>query len=88
MRLGRFQKICGPGTVFVLPCIDKISRMDIRVSSFQIPPLQIITADKGLVEVIAVVFSKIIDPMAVLCGVQNKEQVNLFKIVKNNVFFI
>lgn len=75
MRLGRLQKICGPGTVFILPCIDKISRMDTRITSFQIPSLQLITADKGLVEVVAVVFSKIVDPMAALCGVQNKEQV-------------
>uniref|UniRef100_A0A915E318 Band 7 domain-containing protein n=1 Tax=Ditylenchus dipsaci TaxID=166011 RepID=A0A915E318_9BILA len=73
-RLGRVRKIHGPGTVFVLPCIDNVAKIDMRVSSFEIPTLQVITADRGLVEMTTVVFSKVVDPMAAHCGLQNRDQ--------------
>ncbi|KAI1733019.1 SPFH domain / band 7 family domain-containing protein [Ditylenchus destructor] len=88
MRLGKTRKVHGPGTVFVLPCIDKATKIDVRVSSFEIPTLHVITADRGVVELSAVVFSQIIDPLAAFCGVQNREQTMrslAYNIIYNNL---
>lgn len=75
MRLGRTSRICGPGAVCVLPFIERATRVDIRVSTHQIPALQIITFDRGLVELSAVVFSKVADPLVAVCSLQNGEEV-------------
>lgn len=75
MRLGRTKKVCGPGTAFVLPFVEKAIRIDVRIISVEIPSFQIITNDRGLVEISLVVFYKIFDPIAAYCGVQNKDEV-------------
>lgn len=75
MRLGRASKVCGPGAVWVLPFIERATRVDIRVTTLQIPALQIITSDRGLVELTAVVFSKVADPVVAVCSLQNGEEV-------------
>lgn len=75
MRLGRAQKVHGPGTVFVFPFIEKAIRIDVRAISVEIPSFQILTNDRGLVEISVVVFFKVFDPMAAYCGVQNRDQV-------------
>lgn len=74
MRLGRAQKVHGPGTVFVFPFIEKAIRIDVRAISVEIPSFQILTNDRGLVEISVVVFFKVFDPMAAYCGVQNRDQ--------------
>lgn len=100
MRLGRAQKVRGPGTVFVFPFIEKATRIDVRVISVELPSFQVITNDRGLVEASIVVFFKVIDPMAAYCGVQNRDQVFLqFRVIiklkisiliyfKNNFFLL
>ncbi|TMS37892.1 hypothetical protein L596_004730 [Steinernema carpocapsae] len=74
LRLGRAQKLRGPGTSFVLPCIDRCTKVDVRVSAFNVPPLQIITADRGLVELGASVYLKVEDPLQAVCSVRDTNQ--------------
>ncbi|KAK0398312.1 hypothetical protein QR680_002530 [Steinernema hermaphroditum] len=74
LRLGRAQKLRGPGTTFVLPCIDRCTKVDVRVSAFNVPPLQIITADRGLVELGASVYLKVEDPLMAVCSVRDTKQ--------------
>uniref|UniRef100_A0A914R1S3 Band 7 domain-containing protein n=1 Tax=Parascaris equorum TaxID=6256 RepID=A0A914R1S3_PAREQ len=50
LRLGRAQRTRGPGATVVLPCIDRCTKVDLRVNAFNVPPMQIITVDRGLVE--------------------------------------
>lgn len=59
LRLGRAQKTRGPGATVVLPCIDTYTKVDLRVNAFNVPPMQIITFDRGLVELGATVFSQV-----------------------------
>lgn len=59
LRLGRAQKTRGPGATVVLPCIDMYTKVDLRVNAFNVPPMQIITFDQGLVELGATVFSQV-----------------------------
>lgn len=54
----------------------------------QLPAFHIITADKGMVEIAAVVFTRVSDPLTVCCALQNKEQVGynlwMVKMLKKN----
>lgn len=59
LRLGRAQKTRGPGATVVLPCIDTYTKVDVRVNAFNVPPMQIITIDRGLVELGATVFLQV-----------------------------
>lgn len=72
-RLGRVQTVRGPGTCFVFPLVDQTTKLDMRISTFETPALQIVTVDRGLVELAVVVFSRIADPMAAHCGIQNRD---------------
>ncbi|EFO26277.2 SCP-2 sterol transfer family protein [Loa loa] len=76
LRLGRAQKTRGPGATVVLPCIDTYTKVDLRVNAFNIPPMQIITFDRGLVELGATVFSqvKVKDALAAVCAVQERNR--------------
>nr|AAB06496.1 UNC-24 [Caenorhabditis elegans] len=72
LRLGRAQKTRGPGITLVIPCIDTTHKVTMSITAFNVPPLQIITTDRGLVELGATVFLKIRDPIAAVCGVQDR----------------
>ncbi|VDN89905.1 unnamed protein product [Brugia pahangi] len=74
LRLGRAQKIRGPGATVVLPCIDTCTKVDLRVNAFNVPPMQIITFDRGLVELGATVFSQVKDALAAVCAVQERNR--------------
>ncbi|KAL3982242.1 SPFH domain / Band 7 family protein [Acanthocheilonema viteae] len=74
LRLGRAQKIRGPGATVVLPCIDTYTKVDLRVNAFNVPPMQIITFDRGLVELGATIFSQVKDALAAVCAVQERNQ--------------
>ncbi|CAB3409112.1 unnamed protein product [Caenorhabditis bovis] len=72
LRLGRAQKTRGPGVSLIVPCIDKTHRVTTSITAFNVPPMQVITTDRGLVELGATVFLKIRDPIAAVCGVQDR----------------
>uniref|UniRef100_A0A0R3RYA5 PHB domain-containing protein n=1 Tax=Elaeophora elaphi TaxID=1147741 RepID=A0A0R3RYA5_9BILA len=74
LRLGRAQKARGPGATVVLPCIDTYTKVDLRVNAFNVPPMQIITFDRGLVELGATVFSQVKDALAAVCAVQERNR--------------
>ncbi|KAM3726170.1 Stomatin-like protein [Dirofilaria immitis] len=74
LRLGRAQKIRGPGATVVLPCIDTYTKVDLRVNAFNVPPMQIITFDRGLVELGATVFLQVKDALAAVCAVQERNR--------------
>uniref|UniRef100_A0A7E4ZZQ3 PHB domain-containing protein n=1 Tax=Panagrellus redivivus TaxID=6233 RepID=A0A7E4ZZQ3_PANRE len=73
LRLGKAQRVRGPGTVLVFPCIDKTAKVDIRVISYDLPNIHIITTDKGIVEFSASVFSQVIDPLTSYCNILDKD---------------
>uniref|UniRef100_F1L5K3 Stomatin-like protein 1 n=1 Tax=Ascaris suum TaxID=6253 RepID=F1L5K3_ASCSU len=74
LRLGRAQQTRGPGATVVLPCIDTCTKVDLRVNAFNVPPMQIITVDRGLVELGATVFLQIKDALAAVCAVRERNQ--------------
>src|SRR5690242_14903463 len=59
--LGRFWKTKGPGLVLVVPFIQQMVRVDLRVRVFNIPPQDVITRDNVSVKVNAVLYYRVID---------------------------
>ncbi|RXG69207.1 Stomatin-like protein 1, partial [Armadillidium vulgare] len=49
-RIGRLRGVLGPGIVFVVPWIDRYTRVDMRTKAFSVPPQQLITVDNGIIE--------------------------------------
>ncbi|KAI6181096.1 ATP synthase subunit gamma, mitochondrial [Aphelenchoides besseyi] len=73
-RMGKIHQVHESGTVLVLPCVDKAVKVDIRTTTLQIPKLQIITADRGIVDIDTVVFVRITDPLLAVCSLQERDK--------------
>ena len=59
--LGRFQKVAGPGLVFVIPAIQKVVRVDLRTVVLEVPTQDVISRDNVSVKVSAVIYFRITD---------------------------
>ena len=72
-RLGKLRKggARGPGTFFILPCIDNYTCVDLRTVSFDIPAQEALTKDSVTVTVDAVVYYRIADPLSAIVNVAN-----------------
>lgn len=60
--LGRFTGNKGPGLIIVIPFLQKIIRIDMRVITLDIPPQDVISKDNVSVQVNAVVYFRVVDP--------------------------
>lgn len=70
-RLGKFVRVVGPGIQFIIPFIERMIKVDIRVFTVDVPKQEIITKDNVTVRVNAVVYFRVMDPMAALTRVEN-----------------
>lgn len=68
--LGRFQKVKGPGLIIVIPFIQKMVRVDLRVITFDIPTQDIISRDNVTVRVSAVLYFRVVDPERAIIQVE------------------
>jgi regulator of protease activity HflC (stomatin/prohibitin superfamily) len=69
--LGRVQRVFGPGIIFIIPGVQQIVRVDLRVRVFDVPPQDIITRDNVSVKVNAVVYFRVVDPRNAIIQVAN-----------------
>lgn len=60
-RLGRFVGVRGPGLVLIIPFIEKIRRIDLRVITYDVPTQDVITRDNVSVQVNAVVYFRVME---------------------------
>lgn len=60
-RLGKFQSVKGPGLIILIPFIDKIERVDLRVLTINVDRQEVITKDNVTVHVDAITFFRVID---------------------------
>jgi len=60
-RLGKFRGVKGPGLIVLVPFIDRIERVDMRVLTINVTPQEVITRDNVTVQVDAVVFFRVVD---------------------------
>jgi regulator of protease activity HflC (stomatin/prohibitin superfamily) len=70
-QLGRFWKVKGPGLVLVIPGIQQMVRVDLRVVTMDVPPQDVISRDNVSVKVNAVVFFRVVDPQKAIIQVEN-----------------
>jgi regulator of protease activity HflC (stomatin/prohibitin superfamily) len=61
-QLGRFWKVKGPGLIIVIPIIQQMVRVDLRVIVMDVPTQDVISRDNVSVKVNAVVYFRVIEP--------------------------
>jgi len=69
--LGRFWKVKGPGLIIVIPFIQRMVRVDLRVIVMDVPTQDVISRDNVSVKVNAVVYFRILDPERAIIQVAN-----------------
>lgn len=70
-RLGRLIDTKGPGLIILIPILDKMVRVDLRVITYDVPPQDVITRDNVSVKVNAVLYFQVIDPNKAIVSVSN-----------------
>ncbi|MDB6013952.1 MAG: rane protein [Gammaproteobacteria bacterium] len=71
LSLGRFTGIKGPGVIVVIPFIQQMRKVDLRVIVLNVPKQDVITRDNVSVKVNAVVYFRIVDPGKAVLQVAN-----------------
>jgi regulator of protease activity HflC (stomatin/prohibitin superfamily) len=61
-QLGRFWKVKGPGLVIVIPGLQQMVRVDLRVVTMDVEPQDVISRDNVSVKVNAVIFFRVVAP--------------------------
>jgi len=61
-RLGRLVGPKGPGLFLIIPFIDRMVKIDLRVVTLEIPPQEIITRDNITMKVSAVLYFRVVNP--------------------------
>jgi len=69
-QLGRFWKVKGPGLIIVIPVVQQIERVDLRVIVMDVPTQDVISKDNVSVKVNAVVYFRVIDPEKAIIQVE------------------
>ena len=70
-RLGRLVASKGPGLILLIPIIDKMQKVDLRIIAFDVPPQDVITRDNVSVKVNAVVYFRVSDPNQAIVEVED-----------------
>lgn len=70
-RFGHIRPLYGPGIRLVLPVVDSLNRVDLRVVTLTIPPQDVITKDNVPARVNAVVLFRVSDPLRAIMEVEN-----------------
>jgi regulator of protease activity HflC (stomatin/prohibitin superfamily) len=70
-RLGRLQGAKGPGIFFIIPLVDKMTKVDLRVVTLDIPTQEAITRDNVTVSVNAVAYYRVIEPNDAIVNVED-----------------
>jgi regulator of protease activity HflC (stomatin/prohibitin superfamily) len=70
-RLGKLLDAKGPGVVFLIPLVDKMVRMDLRVVTIDVSKQEVMTKDNVPATVDAVVYFRVVNPMDAVVKVEN-----------------
>jgi regulator of protease activity HflC (stomatin/prohibitin superfamily) len=69
--LGRFQRVKGPGLIVVIPIVQQMVKVDLRVIVMDVPSQDVISRDNVSVKVNAVVYFRVIDPERAIIQVED-----------------
>lgn len=70
-RLGRVINAKGPGLIILIPIIDKMVKVSLRLVAMDVPPQDVITRDNVSVKVNAVIYFRVMDPIKSVIQVEN-----------------
>ena len=70
-RLGKLLSAKGPGLIFLIPVVDRMVKMDLRVVTIDVSKQEVMTRDNVPATVDAVVYFRVIDPIAAVVKVEN-----------------
>jgi regulator of protease activity HflC (stomatin/prohibitin superfamily) len=70
-RLGKLARTKGPGLIFLIPIVDRMVKMDLRVVTIDVARQEIMTRDNVPVTVDAVLYFRVVDPEAAVIRVEN-----------------
>src|ERR1700676_5450523 len=69
-RLGKLLGTKGPGLIYLIPIVDRMVKMDLRVVTIDVPRQEVMTRDNVPMTVDAVVYFRVIDPAAAVVKVE------------------
>lgn len=69
--LGRFQGVKGPGLLLIIPGLQQMVRVDLRVVALDVPSQDVISRDNVTVNVNAVLYFRVVDPERAIIRVEN-----------------
>ena len=69
--LGRFQRVKGPGLVMLIPFVQEMVRVDLRIRVIEIPTQDVISRDNVSMKVDAVVYFNVVNPERAIIQVQS-----------------
>lgn len=70
-RLGRYVGPRGPGLFLIIPIVDKMMKIDLRVITLEVPPQEVISKDNVTIKVSAVIYFRVVDPGKAVIQVLN-----------------
>ena len=70
-RLGRVINAKGPGLILLIPVVDKMVKVSLRLVAMDVPPQDVITRDNVSVKVNAVVYFRVMEPIKAIVQVEN-----------------
>jgi regulator of protease activity HflC (stomatin/prohibitin superfamily) len=69
--LGRFQRVKGPGLIIIIPFVQQIVRVDLRIITMDVPQQDVISRDNVTVRVNAVLYFRVVDPERAIIQVED-----------------
>src|SRR5438034_7097868 len=70
-RLGKLLGVKGPGLIILIPIVDRMVKIDLRVITLNVPTQEVITRDNVPATVDAVIFYRVVDPDAAVVKVED-----------------
>jgi hypothetical protein len=77
-RLGRLVGPKGPGLFFIIPFVDRMMKVDLRVVTLDVPSQEAITRDNVTVKVNAVVYFRVLTPQDAIVQVEDYRRMNFW----------
>ena len=71
LRLGKFNRVTGPGPIFLIPYVDRAIRVDTRIFTMDVPRQEMMTRDNVPVTVDAIVLFKVVEPQFAVLNIEN-----------------
>jgi len=70
-RLGRFTGVKGPGLFLLIPVLDRMVKVSLRVVAMDVPPQDVITKDNVTIKVNAVLYFRVVSPEGAIISVED-----------------